>query len=103
MYYDGNYDKYVQQVEERQLHEQRLADGIERKRDHMEKRWERAEVLSGESMGSFSFAVLTCMLSSGMGISFRTSPSRPCSVQEGLKQARKAGDDKKLGMVASRK
>jgi len=27
----------------------------------------------------------------------------PCSIQQGLKQARKAGDDKKLGMVASRK
>ena len=26
-----------------------------------------------------------------------------CSIQEGLKQAKKAGDDKKLGMVASRK
>ncbi|KAI3429636.1 hypothetical protein D9Q98_005722 [Chlorella vulgaris] len=61
-YYTGNYDEYRQQVEERQLHQQRLADGIERKRDHMEK-----------------------------------------SIQEGMKQARKAGDDKKLGMVASRK
>lgn len=30
-------------------------------------------------------------------------PLRACSIQEGLKQARKAGDDKKLGMVASRK
>lgn len=38
-YYTGNYDEYRQQVEERQLHQQRLADGIERKRDHMEKRW----------------------------------------------------------------
>jgi hypothetical protein len=26
-----------------------------------------------------------------------------CSIQEGLKQARRQGDDKKLGMVASRK
>ncbi len=26
-----------------------------------------------------------------------------CSIQEGLRQAKKAGDDKKLGMVASRK
>ncbi|PSC67915.1 ABC transporter ATP-binding [Micractinium conductrix] len=61
-YYTGNYDEYEQQVEEKQLHQQRLADGIERKREHAEK-----------------------------------------SIQEGLKQAKKAGDDKKLGMVASRK
>ncbi|KAL4443909.1 hypothetical protein ABPG75_011646 [Micractinium tetrahymenae] len=61
-YYTGNYDEYEQQVEEKQLHMQRLAEGIERKREHAEK-----------------------------------------SIQEGLKQARKAGDDKKLGMVASRK
>ncbi|KAI7843107.1 hypothetical protein COHA_003278 [Chlorella ohadii] len=61
-YYTGNYDEYVQQVEERQLHQLRLADGIERKKEHMEK-----------------------------------------SIQEGLRQAKKAGDDKKLGMVASRK
>lgn len=27
------------QVEERQLHQLRLADGIERKKEHMEKRW----------------------------------------------------------------
>lgn len=49
-------------MEERQLHQARLADGIERKREHVEK-----------------------------------------SIQEGLRQAKKAGDDKKLGMVASRK
>lgn len=61
-YYSGNYDEYVAQVEEHQLHQQRLAGGIERKREHMEK-----------------------------------------SIQKGLKQAKKAGDDKKLGMVASRK
>ncbi|KAL4449533.1 hypothetical protein ABPG77_007177 [Micractinium sp. CCAP 211/92] len=61
-YYTGNYDEYEQQVEEKQLYMQRLAEGIERKREHTEK-----------------------------------------SIQEGLKQARKAGDDKKLGMVASRK
>lgn len=31
------------------------------------------------------------------------APLTPRSIQEGLKQAKKAGDDKKLGMVASRK
>lgn len=61
-YYVGNYDDYTHSVEERQAHQLRLAEGIEKKRAHMER-----------------------------------------SIQEGLKQARKKGDDKKLGMVASRK
>eukprot|EP00887_Chlorella_sp_A99_P007453 scaffold2.g7453.t1 len=52
----------VREAEERQAHQLRLAEGIEKKRAHMER-----------------------------------------SIQEGLKQARKKGDDKKLGMVASRK
>ena len=30
-------------------------------------------------------------------------PLHASSIQEGLKQARQAGDDKKLGMVASRR
>ena len=47
-YYGGNYDEYVAQVEERQLHQQRLADGIERKREHMEKRWEGGWWVVGE-------------------------------------------------------
>jgi hypothetical protein len=37
--------------------------------------------------------------------SYRAAPARPVtrSIQEGLRQARQQGDDKKLGMVASRK
>lgn len=37
-YYVGNYDGYLQQVEERALHQARLAEGIERKKEHAEKR-----------------------------------------------------------------
>ena len=38
-YYTGNYEEYVTQVEERQLHQARQADAVERKREHTEKRW----------------------------------------------------------------
>ncbi|GAB4816948.1 hypothetical protein N2152v2_003994 [Parachlorella kessleri] len=61
-YWAGNYDEYVQQREDKQAHQARLAEGVQRKKEHMER-----------------------------------------SIQEGLKQARQQGDDKKLGMVASRK
>ena len=38
-YYAGNYEEYVAQVEERQLHQARQADAVERKREHTQKRW----------------------------------------------------------------
>ncbi len=119
---------------------QRLAEGIERKREHTEKRQggraeqraaARVQLVPGCSLLGAGVAALlhptavwTSVLILAPGTAMQHLVTQPaakrcpvewhrtmccfalawlCSIQEGLKQARKAGDDKKLGMVASRK
>ncbi|TPX32529.1 hypothetical protein SmJEL517_g04365 [Synchytrium microbalum] len=60
-YFEGSFEEYEKNREEKALSQQRQQDALDKKREHIEK-----------------------------------------SIQEGLKAARKSGDDKKLGMVASR-
>ena len=47
------------QIEERQLHQARLADGIERKREHVEKRWAACALMVAHCCANGSWLVVS--------------------------------------------